>query len=157
MTNTLHRLKQRRQSGEIDGFTLIEILVIIVVLGILSAVVIYALGGFTGKSAIAACQSDGATISTAMAAFNTQNPSIPVTTGGLISGTAADGNTPYIVSWPANSPHYAFELSTAVGSPAHATAANQLEVAVAPPGNVDPTNQANFNPYTGPSSCAGVS
>jgi len=45
-------------------FTLIELLIVIVVLGILAAVVIFALGGITGKSAVASCQADGATIST---------------------------------------------------------------------------------------------
>ena len=35
---------------------------------------VFALGGITGKSALASCQADGATVSTALAAFNAQNP-----------------------------------------------------------------------------------
>jgi type II secretory pathway pseudopilin PulG len=98
---------------------LIELLIVIVVLGILAAVVIFALGGITGKSAAASCTADGATISTALAAFNAENP-------GVLNGSATNTATaatmqddltatakggPYIQSWPSNLPHYAYQLA----------------------------------------------
>ena len=117
MISTYQRLKRQRDAGEIDGFTLIELLIVIVVLGILAAVVIFALGGITGKSAQASCAADGATVSTAMAAFTAQNPSITPTgstygatptVSNMISGTAI--GVPYIQSWPNNLGHYAFVM-----------------------------------------------
>jgi len=93
MINTIHRMKHRRDDGGINGFTMIEILIVIVVLGILSAVVIFALGGITGKTAQASCAADGSTVSTAMADFKTQNVNIAVSMTGLINGTVANGNS----------------------------------------------------------------
>jgi prepilin-type N-terminal cleavage/methylation domain-containing protein len=111
MISTYQRLKRQRDAGEIDGFTLIELLIVIVVLGILAAVVIFALGGVTGKSAIAACQADGATVSTAISAFNAQNPGTPVTQALLLGNT---NGGPYLQSWPSNGTHYNFAIVGAI-------------------------------------------
>lgn len=78
MLSTLKRLKARRENDE-GGFTLIELLIVIVVLGILAAVVVFSLGGVTQKADVSACQADGATLSTAIAAFDNLNPGVTAT------------------------------------------------------------------------------
>ena len=61
--------------------------------------------------AVAACQADGATVSTAIAAFNAQNPGLRANAKGLVS--RAHGG-PYIQSWPDNPSWYRFSLSGGV-------------------------------------------
>ncbi len=147
--------RKATQEGE-EGFTLIELLIVIVVLGILAAVVVFALGGITGKSAVAACQADGNTISTAMAAFSAQNPSTTVTQPDLIAPSSSGFGGPYIQSWPSNVPHYVYAIiggvlaidTTPTGAVPTTTAAPPL----APSGAT-----TGFIAYTGPGSCTGVS
>jgi prepilin-type N-terminal cleavage/methylation domain-containing protein len=141
MKNTFHSLTRRKDAGDVGGFTLIELLIVIVVLGILAAVVIFALGGITGKSATAACQADGATISTAMAVYNTENGANPTNDAALI------GNG--VQSWPSNSPHYAFGIVSGV---------LYVDIPYNGSWNTTPTaTGTGVAKYTGPGSCTGLS
>lgn len=51
------------------GFTLIELMIVIVILGILAGIVIFAVGGITDRGSVAACKTDLKTIEVAVEAY----------------------------------------------------------------------------------------
>jgi len=99
------RLAEGKEPGLIEsGFTLIELLIVIVVLGILAAVVVFALSGVTSSSAQSSCNADAKSVEVAVAAYNTQNGSMPTATTQLVPT--------YLQSWPNNGTHYVVQLDT---------------------------------------------
>lgn len=55
------------------GFTLVELLVVIVILGVLSAVVVFAVGGINDKGEQSACEATANSVRTASEAYRAQN------------------------------------------------------------------------------------
>jgi len=68
MTNRLQRIRRTDEGG----FTLVELLVVIVILGILAAVVVFAVGGINDRGQDSACDIDVRTIRTAQEAYFAQ-------------------------------------------------------------------------------------
>lgn len=56
------------------GFTLVELLVVIVILGILAGVAVFAVGGITDKGTKSSCEIEVREVRTAIQAFNATSP-----------------------------------------------------------------------------------
>ncbi len=102
------------------GFTLVELLVVIVILGILAAVVVFAVGGITNSSKTSSCKIEVRTINTATQAFYANGGSVaypagPVAslvgqlvTAKLLSGsTTLSASSPYTPTYDATTGVYA--------------------------------------------------
>ena len=63
------------------GFTLLELLIVLAVLGILAGIVVFSLEGVGSSAAVAACQSDFATTTEAVSVYQAQMASYPGGTG----------------------------------------------------------------------------
>ncbi len=89
----------------------------IVVLGILAGVVVFALSEVRGQASVAACKSDAASVQTAVSAYETQhNGDAPTSIGQLVPD--------YLHSTP-SSPDYAITVvggTVMVAAPSSATA-----------------------------------
>jgi general secretion pathway protein G len=82
------------------GFTLVELLVVIVILGVLAGIVVFAVGGISNKSTRAACNSDVSTVQTAEEAYYAQNNAY-TTIANLVTVNllrAAPSNAGYVIT-----------------------------------------------------------
>jgi prepilin-type N-terminal cleavage/methylation domain-containing protein len=74
MSKLQQRLEARRNE---NGFTLIEMLIVIVVLGILASIVVFGVAKFRDDAADAACAADLKTVSVAVDAYMAQQTGTP--------------------------------------------------------------------------------
>ena len=93
----MHIDSQRKQRRA-RGFTLVEIMVVVVIIGILGALVVPKLLGRTGEARVTAAKTDIATMSQALKLYKLDNQRYPSTEQGLQSlitkpsaGPAANG------------------------------------------------------------------
>jgi general secretion pathway protein G len=93
------------------GFTLVELLIVIVVLGILSGIVLFGVARYRSDVVLAACKADLATVAVAADAYDARTGGYPATvavlgTGGYLNSTpsglyAFDGTAKTVTRSPA--------------------------------------------------------
>lgn len=81
-----------------EGFTLIEVLLVVVIIGILAALVVPKLGGRVGQAQEAAAKSDIGAIGTALDLYEVDNGKYPSGIQGLVTkpGGALNWRGPYL-------------------------------------------------------------
>lgn len=99
-----------RRPGD-RGFTLVELLVVIVVLGILSGIVLFGVARFRSDATLAACKADLATVAVAADAYDARTGGYPPDLATLVSGQ-------YLKSTPAGTYTFDGTAKTVTRTPA---------------------------------------
>jgi len=79
------------------GFTLVELVIVVAILGILAGIVVFAVGNLTANAQSNACATEKSTIGTALESFKAQTGAYPSASGGNTAMdflTGAHGATP---------------------------------------------------------------
>ncbi len=71
------------------GFTLVEVLIVIVILGILAGIVAFAVGNMTSNAKDTGCSAEKTTLSTALEEYKAQTGSYPADMTALTTGSGA--------------------------------------------------------------------
>jgi general secretion pathway protein G len=80
--------KLRAAKSEESGFTLVELLLVITILGVLAGVVVFSVGGFQENSQTEACKAEAATVNAAVEAYYAKNKAYPTAWTSLTSGSS---------------------------------------------------------------------
>ncbi len=105
MLNNIKKTKQER------GFTIVELLIVIVVIGILAAITIVAYNGISNRAKTTKAQSTGSNVIKKLEAYNAEIGNYPATFG-LMTAAGASATTYYLAPSDAT-----FVATTALSAP----------------------------------------
>jgi prepilin-type N-terminal cleavage/methylation domain-containing protein len=96
--------------GKDDGFTLIELLIVVVILGVLSGIVVFAVGAFNNDGVVAACKTDVKSVEVASEAYYAK-------TGGYATDVATLVTAKYLKEAPSSTKYtVAYDNTTGAAS-----------------------------------------
>jgi prepilin-type N-terminal cleavage/methylation domain-containing protein len=93
-----------------SGFTLVELLIVIVILGVLAGIVVFAVGGITDRGEMSACKAATKTTEVAVETYRANNSGhVPTTLDVLVSAgylkeLPSNAGTKYTVSYDQKGP-----------------------------------------------------
>lgn len=82
------------ESKKDKGFTLVELLIVIVILGILATVTVFAVRGITDQGKTSTCAADKKTYEVASEAYWAQNQAWPAADGDLVTAGLLRSDSP---------------------------------------------------------------
>lgn len=95
----LQRLRALRQNQ--SGFTLTELLIVIVILGVLTGIVVFAVGAFQDRGEAAACKTDKKNVEIAVEAYYAKTGGYPADVATLVTANylrEAPNSTKYTIT-----------------------------------------------------------
>jgi prepilin-type N-terminal cleavage/methylation domain-containing protein len=106
--------KLRAAADEESGFTLVELLIVIAILGILAGVVVFSVAGITDDGTKAACQTEASTVRAAQEAnYAKTKPHVYAASAAALKTAGLLGGTPSYVTTASTTPFSSYTVAWA--------------------------------------------
>jgi general secretion pathway protein G len=98
MRHIIHEVNRRRATGSASGFTLIEIMVVVIIIGLLAAVIVPQVISKVDEAKVTKAKSDIQSLETALTMYRLDNSKYPTTEQGL-AALSTQPTDPSIKHW----------------------------------------------------------